>query len=767
MLATRDVHDDFNATLLARLTTHDAAEVVRLSPLSGAAVGRWVEGALGAAADPLFVRACHRATGGTPFLLRELASALRDDGVAPTAASAAIVDRLGPETVRRWMLLRLGRLPASAARLARILAVLERADLRHAAELAGLSVDEAGRAADVLAHVEILEPGRPLVFVHSIVRAAIYGEIPLGERSHLHRVAASVLSTDLGSAEAAAEHLLAAEPAGDRWVVQCLVDAARMAAGRGAPEAAVAYLHRAIAEPPPVTQQASLLLRLGVSEAASGRPGALEHLEASYSAATTGAEQLQAASALAEQLGWNQRYEESVAMLDRAAGAVDPVDRHLSVLLEVAAVSVGQVYVETARRLGDRRQRLRDLALSDPSPPRELLAYAANASVQSNQPAAVGADLARRALRAGGRPTPGPGSLAWFASALSALSWAGHDDEIGPVLETAIADAQAAGDVPLLSHSLCFRALVARHRGDLAAAETDARTALHSDLPTPTQIRLLAAANLIVTLSAQGRFDGAEALVGLRPQAADNSHIAADLSYSIGCLRQAQGRSADALAHFAEVGRITTATFAISPCCTQWRSKAARAHLALGDRRAAEQLAAEELDLARRFGSPRPLGIALHTLGVIKGARDGETLLSEAIACFEAAGAGLKRAEALTDLGAMLRRANRRAEARPMLREALDFSHKAGARPLAERAETELRATGARPRRVVLTGAESLTASERRVAELAGRGMTNRDIAQTLFITQRTVEGHLTHIFAKLDVTTRAALSDTLASARP
>ena len=105
----------------------------------------------------------------------------------------------------------------------------------------------------------------------------------------------------------------------------------------------------------------------------------------------------------------------------------------------------------------------------------------------------------------------------------------------------------------------------------------------------------------------------------------------------------------------------------------------------------------------------------------------------------------------------MLRRRNRRTEARELLREALDTAHRSGAKPLAERAETELRATGARPRQVVLTGLDALTASRRRIAELASEGLTNREIAQMLFITTRTVEGHLTSVFRKLRLTTREA----------
>jgi DNA-binding CsgD family transcriptional regulator len=114
----------------------------------------------------------------------------------------------------------------------------------------------------------------------------------------------------------------------------------------------------------------------------------------------------------------------------------------------------------------------------------------------------------------------------------------------------------------------------------------------------------------------------------------------------------------------------------------------------------------------------------------------------------------------------LVRATGRRAEARAMLREALDVAHHAGAAPLADLAEAELRATGAKPRRVALSGVEALTASERRVAELAGDGLTNREIAQALFVTMRTVEGHLTRVFAKLALSSRDELPEVLHAPR-
>ena len=175
----------------------------------------------------------------------------------------------------------------------------------------------------------------------------------------------------------------------------------------------------------------------------------------------------------------------------------------------------------------------------------------------------------------------------------------------------------------------------------------------------------------------------------------------------------------------------------------------------------------EELELARTFGAPRALGVAARAAGVVVGGERGELLLREAVDAFERAGAKLEGARAVADLGAMLRRRNRRSEARELLRNALDVAHRAGGRLARRAGRDRAEATGARPRRIVLSGLDSLTASERRIADLASQGLTNREIAQTLFITARTVEGHLTSIFRKLRVESRSGLNEALGAGVP
>jgi predicted ATPase len=174
VVATRPREAGTDAELLATVTTDPSAEVVRLPPLTRAAVAELVKSTLAGVPDPLFVDACLRATRGLPFLLHELAEALSEGGIAPTAEAARHVERIGARTVGRSIRLRLRRLPEHAGRLARALAVLEQSDLFQAARLAGLEGVEAADAAELLTTAGILQSGRPLTFIHPIVRSGIY-----------------------------------------------------------------------------------------------------------------------------------------------------------------------------------------------------------------------------------------------------------------------------------------------------------------------------------------------------------------------------------------------------------------------------------------------------------------------------------------------------------------------------------------------------------------------------------------------------------------
>jgi DNA-binding CsgD family transcriptional regulator len=775
VVATRPREAGTDAELLAAVTSDPSADVIRLPPLTGAAVAELVESRLTGVPDPVFVDACLRATRGTPFLLRVLVEALSEGGIAPTAEGAPHVERIGARTVGHSVRLRLRRLPEHAGRLARALAVLEQGDLLQAARLAELDEAEASDAAELLTTAGILESGRPLTFVHPIIRTGIYSDLTGAERTQGHRRAARLLAGQPGLNELVANHLLVSEPAGDDWVVERLVEAACEAGKRGAPEAEAVFLRRALAEPPAPGNHHGLLLDLGVAEASAGLAGWPEHLQQSVDVAPNVVAAAEAAMVLALALNRAQRHADAVDVLDRAASSLGSRHPELALLLEAAAVLPRLNDPATAPSLALRAERLRVRAAGDRKAPLELLAVAAFTSILANEPARVGADFAARALLAGAGDPPRPDGepwfsfATWFSQVTLSLLWAERYAQVRPLLDASIAQARITGDSGRLSLGLATRGWLALRRGDLSAAEVDTRTALAAtELPAPPLYRVLSGGLLVRALVNQGELDAAEqALAPLDSEAESGSLPAGVLRFARGRLRVGQARIAEGLEDFLSVGDLLTRALVTCPGFLPWRSEAALAHLALGDREPAARLAEEELELAHAFGAPRALGIAKRAAGVIAGGDRGASLLREAIEAFERGDAGLERARALTDLGAQLRRRNRRTEARELLREALDVAHRTGAKALADQAETELRATGARPRRVVLTGVDSLTASERRIAELASQGLTNREIAQTLFITARTVEGHLTSVFRKLMLDSRDELPAALAGGAP
>ena len=140
--------------------------------------------------------------------------------------------------------------------------------------------------------------------------------------------------------------------------------------------------------------------------------------------------------------------------------------------------------------------------------------------------------------------------------------------------------------------------------------------------------------------------------------------------------------------------------------------------------------------------------------------------LEEAAAILDGCGAELEQARVMVDLGAALRRAPKPAHARGPLRAGFELASRCAATRLAEHARQELLAAGGRPRRAALSGRDALTPSELRVVELAAGELMNRDIAQTLFVTEKTVETHLRHAYAKLGLKSRRELAGALASSR-
>jgi DNA-binding CsgD family transcriptional regulator len=215
-----------------------------------------------------------------------------------------------------------------------------------------------------------------------------------------------------------------------------------------------------------------------------------------------------------------------------------------------------------------------------------------------------------------------------------------------------------------------------------------------------------------------------------------------------------------------DCGRRLEAANCSNPAVIPWRSQAALAALRLDRRDQAGELVREEIRLAEAFGAPRAVGMALRAGGIVEGGEEGLRLLSQAVDILERSHARLEHARALVDLGEAIRRSGQRVASRDPLRQGLDIAHRCGATALSEYARGQLAAAGARPRRLVLLGLDALTSGERRAAELAAQGMTNREIAEALFVTVKTVEWHLGNAYTKLGISSRRKLAEALRKAR-
>jgi DNA-binding CsgD family transcriptional regulator len=338
-------------------------------------------------------------------------------------------------------------------------------------------------------------------------------------------------------------------------------------------------------------------------------------------------------------------------------------------------------------------------------------------------------------------------------------------DEALAVYDRVLRIAYARGDNVLASEVSLFRAYTHLRRGDLGAADSDLQR--FSELMSWETTQLYSDAFRAELAMERGDLAAAEKFIADSNQPERlpaNGHLTF-FQLARGRLHLESHRHDAAIREFTALGENCTALGIGNSAFYDWRPYLALALHASGRKTEAIPVALEAVDRARMWGSTQSIGAALRTLGLVEGGTSGEKLLREAAEVLSRSQWRLEYAKALVELGAALRRGNKRAEAREFLRQGLELSHKLTATALEERAQTELAATGARPRRLMLSGLESLTPSERRVAEMAAENMTNKDIAQALFVTPKTVEVHLSSVYRKLEISSRAQLPDALGAA--
>lgn len=354
-------------------------------------------------------------------------------------------------------------------------------------------------------------------------------------------------------------------------------------------------------------------------------------------------------------------------------------------------------------------------------------------------------------------------SLFPLATALmgAVLVFLGRYREAAEVAERALETARSRGN--RLDAAIAYegRAALRWAVGDVGGLLADTESCLELSEGRWDQATILTRVLRVTALLEQGEDAEAAAVLDV-PEGLERrlpgTHAWVFLPYGRAHIALAAGNWAGAAQQALTVGERLSAISASSPDYIAWRSLAARALNRGGDRERALALAEEELDLARANGAGRTIGNASATVGLLRGGEVGIRMLREAVDVLDGDGARLDAARARVDLGIALRHVRRAKQARRPLADALDAARRLGSVRLAETARSELRAAGGRPRRLALTGAESLTPGQRRVSDLAAGGMSNREIAEALFVTVRTVETHLTAAYGKLGISSREEL---------
>ena len=756
----RPEEPDVDASAIADLQSDPLAITVRLQPLSFKGVATVVEHFFGHAADQAFRDVVFESCGGNPLLLRELIQAVLEAAVPPTKEGAVLVRELASDSVSTFVLRRVGRLGPNGTALARSVALLgEGADVEIAATLADLSIDDARDIAGKLVRMDVFQNRGPITFAHPMLRAAVYAELSETEKQLGHQRAARLLSERRATPEQIASHLVQTSPGGDPSVVLTLRYAARRAMTRGAADAAVSYLRRALAEPP-AAERADVLLELGGAEAKMGDRAAVDHLREGHDLVREGPSFATSGMALARALFAEGRVREAADVLvqisDRLGG--DDVDGRVEAELMFYSRMHRELYPLSQRILA----RWREGSIPDTIGGRAIRASIASEFVRMAQQPEKARAEAERAVSGG----PGGGEISLpLTGAIHSLVQLDALDKALEVTDAWLDGARRSGSVLDFAALSYVRHLVKFRRGDLAEAEADLRSVIDSARAHGLLGNFFfALPALAEVLWLRGLKEQAS---GVLRESLDMADASATYQTSLffdnrGRVRLAMGLATDALDDLLEAGERYVGLGLVNPCYSAWRSQAAAVLSNRGEVDEARRLVQEEIELARGWGLPRPIGIALRNAGLLEGGGEGLDLLRESVAALERSPARLEWAQSLIELGAALRRANDRVAARDPLHQGLDLATRCGAALLAERARDELLASGARPRRSAVSGAEALTPSEARVARMAAEGRSNRDIAQTLFVTPKTVEVHLSNAYRKLGIRSRSQLADSL-----
>lgn len=745
--------------LLDELRASPDAVLVRLGPLESVEATALIDASLGRRADSCVHAPVLRRTGANPFLL----TSLLDDLARTPAAEELAIEESVPDRVVATVSARLTRLGPDAVALARAVHVLAgEASLSRAATLAELDRRSAEDAADGLARIGVLRPGVPLAYAQPLVDAAVGIGIEPFALDRLHRRAAALLVAELACPTRVVPHLLRTTPSAEPWVVEQLRAAADQATGSGDCATAATLLRRAVVEPPAEDVVPAVLSELAFAESRAGLPEATSTIEAALGAVTSRDERLMLLRERTRLLWLTGHLPAAVDASETALTHTEPDTLlHEELLAELLAVAsmhdLAPIYARP--RLVELLERANAGWVPDSAPLAATLATVLPFVLGDHR--LVG-PLVDRALQEdlwrvdappfGMRPDFVIGSL-WLSGGL---------DRGTRIIREGMASVDQEN---LFRHGLLWYWLgeIRYAAGDLTGTIEAASTALEPRWGAFLSWFGFSSATLAHTYLDLGDHSRAEEVLSATDGRLDPQQlygIAVDLAKARLMVRT--GRPEEATALTASVAeRLGELGHRDSPQIV-WRCIAAKAAIESNDLASAHVLIDEEIELAETTHAARRLGRALRLLARITDRPERLPILRRSVEVLRLTEHRLAHARALRDLGLELHEAGDVPGARASLTEARELAEACGAGPVANGALTGLHATGARPRRTARSGVDSLTATERRVVDLAAEGRTNRDIGDSLGIASRTVEWHLRGAFAKLGVRSRRDLGGVL-----
>lgn len=748
-----------------------------LAPLTAAGVAHIVRAEVGEEAEEAFCNECWAATGGSPFEAVELAIRLGERHMKGTQGELPVMRDLASTVKGPGLLDRLLHLSTTTVRFAWAAAVLGTSiSPELAATIAVVGREEAAEAIERLRAARILAdtpgPGGCLEFVHPLIATAVYRDIPPALRMGLHNAAAEAVRAAGLSPTTAARHLLEVPCEGRAEAVTCLREAAREYLRAGAPEAARRVLTRALQEPPRPEDRAALLHELACSTFLIEPSATVSHLRAALE--EPGVDPDLRASIV-------YRLTQALAHLDRVAEAatVAADEARQATNPRIRLRMQADHFVWSAfrtdepdssarsRSLARLARRLTGRGLEE----RYILGLRAWDAMMRGESRQIALEYAEEALRDGLSWT---GENRGFEVPVSVALLFMYCDQPGRAEELftmGMAECETKGWRG--SHLALGQTLfgyIRYRRGCLAEAEElvreGLRTADRVEGAVPAQ--WFAIGILIQTLLARGRTGEARRLADFYHygDVVPSAVIYPDPRTVYAELLLAEGRHAEAERLLSTVGEWLESRSWRNPTWCPWRLNLAAALAPTAPDRAI-RLARDAVQQARQFGAASAIGQALHTEAELTGGPAALDVYAEAVDHLERSPASYELARALVGYGAALSRNGRLHEAADCLYQGQEGAVHCGAEALATRAREELSAAGLRPLPLRYPQTDTLTAQERRAAEMTAQGAPAAVVAKELCLTEQGVRRLLSSVYRKIGTDTTGLVTALQTFPRP